>query len=761
MAFKINLPSLKIRVIFLLLYAGVCIPVLHAQTSIIRGSINDLHTGQALDLANVTLQKLAGNEEQGTISDRNGFYQFNDVETGKYLFMVRYVGYNTYTDTLTISSTPQTLVKHVNLEPNYEQLDELIIADTQRDDLSPGQLNITPEDFKRTPTPAGSADLVSYIQTQPGVVSTGDRGGQLFVRGGTPSENLILMDGTLIYQPFHIIGFFSVFPEDVISKVDFYAGGFGARFSGRTSSVMDVRLKNGSLYERNWSASLSPFLSELYFESPVKDGESSILVSIRGSLIEESSNWYLNEKQPLRFNSQLVKYNATSGEGLNCSALFLRTYDRGQLDFADGDFFKWSNIVSGGRCAGVSEGSGISYMDMNFGLSYYTNETGNRDFAGRNSSIFRSHIDLNFAFYLGDLRLDYGIFTNYRTIAYDISDRFVSIQQNEESFLTTGGYASLNIPLSERISLAPGVSYTSYLNRFQSSFEPRLQVSWQPRGRADEEIHAAVGIYRQPLMGITDYRDAGTAFVAWMPSPDPDRRMKALHTLLGWRQPMGRFLKFSAEGYYKELYDTPVSTWSTTAQFSTKLAYADGNVHGVDIRLDFNQKLFYLGVGYGYSITEYKTAQEHFGTWFGEPIQKYHPPHDRRHQVNIQAGFEIGNFSTMFSWIYGSGLPYTRPMGFDSYFSFEKRPPDVTEGYGQPRVLLDKPFQGKLPDFHRLDVSVEQAFLLPTVKINVQAGAINTYNWNNLFYYDVFDQKGVDQLPLMPYLSLKIESHSK
>ena len=98
-------------------------------------------------------------------------------------------------------------------------------------------------------------------------------------------------------------------------------------------------------------------------------------------------------------------------------------------------------------------------------------------------------------------------------------------------------------------------------------------------------------------------------------------------------------------------------------------------------------------------------------------------------------------------------------MGFDSFFSFDQRPPDVTEDYGEPRVLLDKPFKGRMPDFHRLDISVSQAFNAGTKDIKVQAGAINTYNRENLFYYDVFNQRGINQLPLTPYVSLKIESN--
>ena len=738
---------------------GVLTRNIKAQGSLIRGIVTDYQTGKVLDMANITLQPMTGKGIVGTTTDSNGLYEFNNVAAGDYVFVVRYVGYEMHIDTLTIGLRARNISNHVQLRHSREELEEINVQGAVAEDMNPGQISISPETFGRAPTPGGSADLASYIQTQPGVVAVGDRGGQLFVRGGTPSENMMLMDGILIYQPFHIIGFFSVFPEDVVSNVDFYAGGFGPRYSGRTSSVMDVRLKNGNLYNQKWSASVSPFVSDFFFETPVREGKSSIIGSLRGSLIEETSDVYLSEKQPMKFNSQLLKYYNSSGEGVNCSALIMRTYDRGSLDFESDDYFKWSNVVTGGRCAGASAESKVSFVDFNFGLSYFTNEQGGSEGGVRNSQIFKSHLDMNLTLYVGEIRFDYGFFTDYRTMSYDIANLFVSLDEKAVAFSNAGGYLKMGVNIGEKILIEPGVSITSYLKRLSPSVEPRLQMSWQPRGRVDEEIHAALGIYRQPFAGLTDFRDAGTSFTTFILLPESERRMEARHALLGWRQPIGDFFDFSVEGYYKEIKDTPVATWGPVARFATALAYADGTVRGMDLRLNLNYRRFYMGLGYGYSITEYTTRQDHFGTWFGEPVQSYNPPHDRRHQLNAQTGFNVGNFSTNVSWSYGSGLPYTRPLGFDSFFSFDQRPPDVTEDYGEPRVLLDKPFKGRMPDFHRLDISVSQAFNAGTKDIKVQAGAINTYNRENLFYYDVFNQRGINQLPLTPYVSLKIESN--
>lgn len=740
---------------------GCCLsifnPVLNAQNIVIRGVVSDYQTGEPLEAATIILKNISNEIVKGTTSDGNGFYQLNGIDTGKYIFTVRYLGYQTSADTLEVIDSDQNIVKHVRLVLKSEKIDDLTVLDSKVVDLEPGQTSIRPEDLKIAPTPAGSADLTSYIQTQPGVVATGDRGGQLFVRGGTPSENLVLVDGTQIYQPFHIVGFFSVFPEDVVSNADFYAGGFGAEYSSRTSAVLDVRLKNGNLYEQNWSASISPFISDFFYERPIKEGKSSILVSLRRSMIEESSQIYL-EEQPLQFNSQLIKLTAFDEGGLNCSAHFIRTYDRGKLDFTGQNYFKWNNTVLGSRCAGVSEESSVSFLEFNFGLSHFNNEAGNAGTTGRYSSIFKSNIDFTASHSLSSSLIEYGLFGNYNTVNHDVSNLFSSIQKGETTFMSTGGFINSSIPIWNKIFVDAGISFTTFLGKFKATLEPRVQISWQPGNNEGQNFQLAYGIYRQPILGVTDYRDAGTAFTAWLPTPDGNRMMENRHILAGWHQPINSNINFSIEGYNKQIHDTPIPTWSTMAQSSTDLSFADGTVNGFDTKLNIEHKNLYVGVGYGYTITEYETTQDNFEGWFGEPTQTYNPPHDRRHQINAQIGFKMFGFDINVAWMYGSGFPFTRPIGFDSYFSFDNTVPDVTNEYGQPRVLLDKPFEGRMPDVHRFDISVERLIELSTIQLRIQGGAINMYNRDNLFYYDVFNQKGINQLPLIPYISLKIES---
>jgi hypothetical protein len=213
----------------------------------------------------------------------------------------------------------------------------------------------------------------------------------------------------------------------------------------------------------------------------------------------------------------------------------------------------------------------------------------------------------------------------------------------------------------------------------------------------------------------------------------------------------------SVDGYYKRLRRLPVPIWSTVARFTTTLMLADGESYGSDVRLVY-QGPFYAALAYGYTHTLYAAAQDNFGRWFGEPVQHYHPPHDRRHQLGAVLGLDVAGVEVNVSWQYGSGLPYPQVLGYDSFIDLTGLT-DIRSFYGIPRFLFDRPYRARLPAYHRLDASVARAFRLPGAGLKLQAGVINAYDRANLFYFDLYTLRRVDQLPLLPYLSMLLEVH--
>ncbi|MEX0769922.1 MAG: TonB-dependent receptor [Balneolaceae bacterium] len=745
----------------LLLLAGLLSIVLTAgeilaQTTV-QGIITDRPSGQPLEGANVTLRELSLDHFRGMATDQNGFYQVTNLEPGEYAFRVSFIGYNTFEDTLTLSSEEVRTVS-IELEPDEEQLDEVIVAPSGgAARVQAGRQRVTSADIRRVPTPGGGGDLASYLQALPGVVAAGDRGGQLFIRGGTPTGNMVLMDGTMIFQPFHILGFFSVFPSDLVNDADVYAGGFAPRYSGRISSVIDVKMRDGDRYEPGGSVTVSPFLGEVTFETPIARGESAIIAAVRRSLIEETSPWFLPSEQPLRFESQYLKLSHYGENDTRCSAMTMRTYDRGQLDFERGEVFKWNNFVLGGRCVILPPGSDLLF-DMNAGLSHVSNAVGQSQDPDRFSKVTRFNLDVNLTRYIGPTRFNYGMFVRMQTLNFDMSEQFQIPREGRTHMFSGGGNIEAIIPLGDPVTIYPGTVLTLYRQNFPPTLEPRFRMSWEPPGLEDAELNLAFGRYTQTLVGLNDTRDASSVFTAWMPPPLDESPIQSLHALAGWQQSLGGGFHISLEGYHKWISDQPVAVWNTLAQFTTDLALADGRIYGSDFRLEYNRLPVYGFIGYGFSWIEYEAAQDHFNIWFGEPVQKYHPSHDRRHQLNGLLSVELGKYTVGLRWQLGTGLPFTQPIGFDEVHYFDEQLPNVRQSFGTPRVILDKPFQGRTPTYHRLDLSLERSILFPSYQLNLEVGAINTYDHTNFFYYDVFTHRRIDQIPFAPYISLQLET---
>lgn len=749
--------KLSIALLMIVCFSGMA----YSQVTI-RGIITDASDASPLAYANVVLNTLDDELYKGGWADLNGFYSINNVEGGRYKIQVSFIGFETFIDTIEVSSFEKFMNINVTLKVSESSLENVLVTGDGKD-TDAGQIHIRNIDIQRMTTPAGSGDLAGYIQTLPGVVSTGDRGGNLFIRGGLPTENLTLMDGALIYQPYHIVGAFSVFPEELISSADFYAGGFGAKYVGRTSSVLDVTLKNGDLYETEWSVSFSNYLNQLYAESPIKEGKSSVIVLTRNSLIDFSSDLY-GENQPLSFNSQFIKFNTKLNDnGGNCSFLTLRSSDEGKLDDRFGDTFRWRNVVFGGKCSGVNPNAGVSYMDLSVSYSRFVNEIGPVSNPDNKSNISIANTQLNLVQPFDLFRLEYGFFTNIRWFKYSIDQYFIKDENARSSLLVSGAYAQAIVPIGKKLELKPGVVMSSYVAQYGTEFDPRFQASFKPRGKNGEELSFAMGIYRQPVTGLSDFRDAGNVFTLWTRSPfsanyelNEHVQIQSSQVLLGWRQTIGAHFDYSIEGYIKDVSHLPISRWSGIVQLNTDLAEAEGLSQGFDVRLSTEKGTFFSTLGYGYSITEFTTTQPLFITWFGEESQTYSPIHDRRHQINALAGITLLGMDVIVNWKYGSGLPYTQPKGFDDLFVYQYYLPDVQSNYGVPRVLLDKPFNKRLPVFHQLDVSIGKDVELKHTKLGLKAGAVNSYNQTNVFYYDVYTRRRIDQLGFYPFLSIKV-----
>jgi len=727
------------------------------QDITLRGFVTDSENSQPLSGANVLLKSMEDDDKRrGAVTSSKGYYAITDLEPGPYTIRISFVGYQTQTDTLNLTKDNRlnTVTYTVGLKHQEQQMEGVVVTGNTggATTLEAGRQKVTPQDLSRVSTPSVSGDLSNYLQTLPGVVSVGDRGGQLFIRGGSPDQNLVMMDKMQVYRPFHIAGFYSAFPQDLISNADVYAGGFPAKYSGRMSSVIDVTMRGGNHQNYEGSVSVGPFLGGVQVEGPLGGEGGSFLVSGRFSQIERTAPLVLGQEQPIRFGDQFFKIQNATDQS-RCSVTGMHTYDRGRIDAERNEVFKWSNYGLGGRCVVLSSGS-LSLLDITLNSTYSHNSVGISGDPAREASILNITTGLDLATPLkGGHEISGGFEARVDKPNYSLNEQFEGIRTGNEFLVGFTGYLSMDLNLAENLSVKPGVSVGGSFD-YGFNIEPRIRGTWMPFGSEDQKLNFAAGLYRQTVVGITDERDLGSAFRAWLPTPLEEGRPRSIHTILGWRQQFGDF-GFTLEGYHKWMKNLAVPIWSTYARFTTEMTPATGKTWGFDVRGELKRGSIYAYIGYGFSWTQYTTSQQYFSS----SSQTYHPAHDQRHSISALFNSDLGFADLNIRWQFGSGMPYTRPFGFDSLIPLRNLQ-DPRRDYGEPRLLFDKPYTGRMPVYHRLDVSMKRKFQFDLANMTLKAGAINVYDRRNLFYFDLFRLRRVDQLPLIPFVAVEISTGS-
>lgn len=754
------------RIFSLLLLLFVCqTQILFAQNASIRGFVSEQTTGQSLELVNVLLEDASG-EVVGTVTSPDGIFQFRRLAEGRYIIQASFIGYRIHRDTLDLERR-QVLTYNIALEEDTGELGELVIeAAAEASAAAPiaGLQTIRPAEIERVPTPDVTGDLASYLTTLPGFVSTGDQGGQLFIRGGEPTQNLVLLDGMVVYQPFHILGFYSAFPADIVNKADVYAGGFGGKYGGRLSSVIDVRTREGNAVSFSGSAAVSPFLASAQLEGPIIPGRMSFLASARQSLLDRLAEQYIDDQLPFEFNDVFGKLNLDVTRTSKLSVSYLQTSDEGTLTkdalVEEEDLVRWENRVIGGRFLFLPPNFGGS-VELRVSYSELTNEIGAAANPLRTSNIKNTHVVLESYFPGETVSASAGIDFRPIVIRTILGGLYQNINFRVARLVNWGNYLEMDLKLGDYLRVQPSLRAQFYRVRFEPYLEPRLRMVWE-RGR--HRISAGTGIYHQELLGLTDRRDAANVFTAWTSIPSEDmpgddittgRIQQAFHALLGYNVEVQSGLQFSVETYYKNLSNLFISEWTSFPRFTTILQPATGTSAGFDTRLDFQRDNFYAHLNYAYSATEYSAEQASLEVWYGEENLEFRPPHDRRHQANVLLGGRLGGFDLSARWTFGSGFPYSRAIGFDGFALIDDIV-DVGQLPTSRRVIYERPFSGELPHYHRLDVSVEKVFNAGPVDITLQASLLNAYNRANIFYLDVFTLQRVDQLPVIPSLGLKV-----
>ena len=770
------------RLFFTTLFVIFAAYVAVAQDNSIKGFVYEESTGEPMMFTNVYLKGTTF----GGSTNENGYFNINRIPDGRYTLLITSVGYDTISEVFHLSKG-QSINRKYYLKETSQKLETVTITADKieaRTETKTSVITVTPKTITKIPSVGGQADFAQYLQVVPGVIFTGDQGGQLYIRGGSPIQNKVLLDGMVIYNPFHSIGLFSVFDTDIIRNADVYTGGFGAEYSGRISSIMDISTRDGNKKRISGKIGGNTFGAKVMLEGPLKKAKTpdeatvSFILSAKNSYLEQSSKIFYPyaSETGLPFNFQdlygKVSLNAPNGSKVNFFGFSFNDQVNNYMSLSD---FGWNSYGAGTNFL-VIPGKSPVMIEGNIAYSSYTSRMKEADSPDRYSNINGFNMGFDFSQFMGKNTLKYGIemlgyTTDYQTYSVyghsKIGDRVNSTE--------IGVYAKYKAVLGKFL-LEPSFRLQFYASLSDLSPEPRLAVKYNANDWL--RLKAAAGMYSQNFVAATSDRDVVNLFYGFLSGidnlpatydgkPINSYLQKANHFILGAEFDIAKNATVNLEGYWKDFVQlTNINRNKIYADGSSDIpdllkkdfTKETGDAYGFDVSLKYEDQHWYLWAVYalGFVTREYEKAVEG-----GVELTQYAPHFDRRHNINLILTYTAGSkrqWEFSGRWNFGSGFPFTQVQGFYEYYSFQDGINfDYTTTNGELGVLFGELNGGRLPTYHRFDLDVKRKFFF-TENINLEAdlGVTNVYNRNNVFYVNLITSDIARQLPILPTLGLTL-----
>ena len=740
-----------------------------AQTGGVKGFVYDKETGEVAMFANVMIKGTTF----GASTDLNGYFILTKIPVGNYTLEVSFLGYKKLEKQITVDSKKLASVK-LFLEKDSKVLETVEISaerQEQKTQIKTSVIKISPQQMKKLPTIGGEPDIAQYLQIVPGVVSSGDQGGQLYIRGGSPIQNKVIMDGMTIYNPFHSIGFFSVFDSDVISTTDVYTGGFNAQYGGRISSIMDMRMRDGNKKNLSGKVSATTFGGKILLEGPIKKqdmdggGSSSFIISAKTSYLSQSSKIfynYINDGNglPFDYTDLYGKFSMNAKNGSKLSFFGFNFDDK--VKYQSISDLHWRNYGFGTKMSLVP-GNSPSIIHVTFAFSDYNVSMDNGDGLLKQSGSNGFNFGLAFTYYLGKNQLDYGVEVEGGKTDFDFYNsagmHIVHAQNNTD----LSGFVKYKMTFG-KVLLEPGVRVISYVSLSEISVEPRLGMKYNVTDRF--RLKFAGGFYSQNLIAVNSDRDVVNLFSGFISSPTSlpetfqgeevkSNLQKSQHIIFGTEIDLTSRINLNVEGYLKrnsqlvninknKIYDDVPANANVPDFYKKDFIIESGDAYGIDFLIKYDYKRLY--VWFVYSLG-YVTRQDEY--------QEYVPYYDRRHNVNFLTTYVFGkgyDWEVSMRWNLGSGFAFTKRQGYYEEVSFINGiGNDYTSSNNSYGTIYDDINKGRLPFYHRLDASVKKKIEFKNEsKMEIIGSITNIYNRANVFYIDPVENERVNQLPIMP-----------
>ncbi len=701
------------------------------QRFTLNGYITDSESGESLIGATVFINEI----NSGTVTNPYGFYSIT-LDEGNYNIDFRYIGYNTISREIDLSSNTKIDIELVSSDI---QLESVVVSDVAEDyNISSIEMSTAKLDMSKVteiPTFLGENDIIKAIQLLPGVSSVGEGASGFNVRGGSVGQNLVLLDEAPVYNSSHLLGFLSVFNPDAVKDLKLYKGGIPSRYGGRISSILDIRMKDGNKKKVQLSGGVGTIFSRLTLESPIVKDKSSFILALRRSYADVLAKPFLKNSNFFDDGAALNFYDLTAKSNFELNennTLYISSYvGRDIFKFDARQGFNWGNRTGTVRWNHLFNDRLFSnftaiYSNYDYQLAFGSDDRNKFEW---DSNVETYNFKPEFTYFVNtNNELSIGAeLINYRfepANAIGVSDGEITDITLPDKYAFEGALYVGNEQKVSSLTLSYGLRYSLYSyygpgDRYEfgdpifsggrrplisvskvdgresiknySGLEPRLSMNIL-LGKASS-IKASYNRMTQYIHLLSNTA-ASSSLDVWTPSTNNIKPEIADAYVLGYfKNFKNNTYEASIELYYKDLQN--------------QIDYIDGADLLINKYLE-GDLLTGIGRAYGLEFL-FKKNRGRFNGWLSYTIGRselkidginkfewYPTRYDQTHNFKITSTYKISDrvqFSGNF--VYLTGTPVTFPS---SKF--------VIQGFVIPHNASNSRHQFRIPDYHRLDFSV-------------------------------------------------------
>jgi len=731
---------------------------LQGGSSSVNGFVEDSVTKETLVGATA---KLKGTK-YGAYTNKSGYFSIGSIPPGTYTLTVSAVGYQARELSLTIvSGKPQKL--RIALTPSVAKGDEVLVTADREEDkrqISISRVNIPMEQLSQLRI-GGEADIFRALQMLPGVLTSSQISSGLFIRGGSPDQNLVLLDGMTVYNPTHLFGFISAFNNDAIKDVDLIKGGFPAEFGGRMSAVLNITQKDGNRDHVEGLVGLGLISSRLSLQGPLGNGSFFVggrrtYLDLVTGLLPEDPESPLPSFNFYDVNVKLTQ-NLSEDDKLSVSGFLTRdnlSFAQPGLDFG----VRLGNRATAARWSHVY--SPELFSVVNVSASRYDN-----GFTGDNSglkfdvnnSIIDYTIKSEFEWFTAE---NMTIKTGYEGSIYNFTYTQIfeqSLQGSEKQVDTNqlniwdnvhSAFAQFNWNVTDLLSLQGGFRANYWSTSDRTLFDPRLAARWQVADGV--AVKAAWGVYHQylRLASSPDF----TFFDTWLPTDQTAPTGRAEHYIAAVETKPWEGYDLNVDVYYKTLNNINELQQGNRRSITVSdlFYFGDGHTYGAEVFLQkkTGRLTGWIGYALGYVFSQFDSVNQG---------REFRPKFDRRHDLKITALYNLSErWEIGATFMFQSGQSYTGATS-----TLGGRMPGWDGG-----IVMINPSQRwglRLPNSHQLNLNVNYNTTLFDLPCRLFLDVFNVYSRRDIWFRFYQTDNGIPEvtdvrlLPILPTISMEVK----